>query len=468
MADDFDPKTPQEQTPYVRRRRSDRHRGLPVEKTPVPAAMPEEPEIIEEPAPAQPEEVTSAPARPEVPVSEDFLAELDVSSEPTRKMPPVGAGKELDFDPFADQPPRQEVKPEPETLPEEDVPVYGAGELPPEPPRYSAQDSQLGEDLYPQDNDYYDDDEGGRGHGWLAALLCLLLVIALFAAGMVFLPKAVDRPADGGGFIGAVYDLRDKLAGVLGIDASPADVHLFQTANSSITVGGQMQFSITTTKAVQDVGITDVQGNLLPSSRQCMDPDDNTTWVVTIRFEDAYVGDVFAAVQEGNTWRQSDKKLTLLVTAPTPEPTATPTPVPTATPTAEPTATPTPVPTDTPVPVTEAPAAVVEVTEAPTPVPTAVPTQAPTATPTLAPTFTPIPTATPHADAYAHPHPDAHRLAHAHPISHAADGGDRLRKYRSQEAGPGGDRLFGGQEGDGHPEPHREHQHGRAGDLFPV
>ena len=70
-----------------------------------------------------------------------------------------------------------------------------------------------------------------------------------------------------------------------------------------------------------------------------MDPDDNTTWVVTIRFEDAYVGDVYAAVQEGNTWRQSDKKLTLLVTAPTPEPTATPTPVPTATPTAEPTAT---------------------------------------------------------------------------------------------------------------------------------
>ena len=231
MADHFEPKAPQEQTPYVRRRRSDRHRGLPQEEAPATPVTPEE----------------NAPAIPVTPVSDDFLAELNVSSEPTRKMPPVGAGKELDFDPFADQPPRQEIKPQARMRAEEEnVPVYGEGEVLPAPPRYSAQEADLGEDLYPQDNDYYDD-EGGRGHGWLAALLCLLLVLVLFAAGMVFLPKVVDRPADGGGFVGAVYDLRDKLAGVLGIDTSPADIHLFQTANSSITVGGQMQFNITTT-----------------------------------------------------------------------------------------------------------------------------------------------------------------------------------------------------------------------------
>ena len=75
MADIYDPKNPQNPTPYVRHRRSDRHRGASQGETPV---TPESAQI---------------PAQPETPVPEVFAAESDAVSEPTRKMPPVGAGR---------------------------------------------------------------------------------------------------------------------------------------------------------------------------------------------------------------------------------------------------------------------------------------------------------------------------------------------------------------------------------------
>ena len=141
-----------------------------------------------------------------------------------------------------------------------------------------------------------------RSHSWLIALICVLAAAAVFALGMYLLPHVVERPRDGSGFAGALYDLRDRITDVLGISSEPAGIHLFQTASTNASVGSPVQFNITTTKAVQDVGITDAGGSLLPSSRQCMDPDEGTTWLVTIRFDSVYVGDVYAAVQEKDGW----------------------------------------------------------------------------------------------------------------------------------------------------------------------
>lgn len=374
MADVFDPKENHGALPegYVRHRRADRHRQIPAEE--------------------------SAPAETRVMPAVHPAAEEP--QEPTRVMPSVGGERvirrETSFDPLDQQNATPAgVPPVPPTV-QDKTPVYGGDDVPIQ--TYAAPENQLEEQLYPEDSDYYEDEEPHHGRSWLVALICLAVLVALFALGMVLLPRVVDRPRDGGGFVGALYDLRDKLGDLLGAEKEPAQIHLFQTANTVMDVGKQMQFSITTTGAVQDVGITDAEGNLLPSSRQCKDPEEMTTWVVTIRFETPYVGDVYAAVQEKGAWRQTDSRLTLTVMATLP-----PTPVPTPEPLP---------PTEVPIFVTQAPAVIQETalpatvppapatlppTAVPTAEPTAVPTAEPTAVPTAEPTATPTPTPEPTA-----------------------------------------------------------------------
>lgn len=286
--------------------------------------------------------------------------------------------------------------------------------------QYQPRSAQLDSQLYPDEEYYEDEDEAPRGHRWLAVIIAVVLVLALFFGAMCLLPKLVERPKDDSGFAGALYSLRDNMSGVLrlvGVEEEPAGIHLFQTVSSDITAGTQVQFSITTTKAVQNVRLMDEQGMALPGSAQCKDAPTNTTWVVTVRFENAYLGNVYAAVQENDAWRTTDSAILLNVVQPaTPAPTQVPTPVPTQAPTDAPTD----VPTDTPAPATVQPTffvvpvapttqPVAVATEAPTAVPTAVPTEAPTqaptptpaptaeptATPTPTPTPTPVPTATP-------------------------------------------------------------------------
>lgn len=152
----------------------------------------------------------------------------------------------------------------------------------------------------------------------------------------------------------------------------------------------------------------DEQGAPLPGSAQCKDAPTNTTWVVTVRFENAYLGNVYAAVQENDAWRTTDSAIMMNVTQPaTPTPTVvpTPTPAPTEAPTDEPVVRETVQPTFFVVPAvmsTDKP--VVVATEAPTAVPTAVPTPVPTEAPTPTPTVEPTGHADPHAYAYPRSH----------------------------------------------------------------
>ena len=173
--------------------------------------------------------------------------------------------------------------------------------------QYQPRNAQLDSRLYPEGDDYYEDeDEAPRGRRWLAVIIAVVLVLALFFGAMCLLPKLVERPKDDSGFAGALYSLRDNMSGVLrlvGVEEDPAGMHLFQTVSSDISTGTQVQFSITTTKAVQNVRLMDEQGAPLPGSAQCKDAPTNTTWVVTVRFENAYLGNVYAAVQENDAWR---------------------------------------------------------------------------------------------------------------------------------------------------------------------
>lgn len=386
MADIFDPNLrpdPQEM-PYVRHRRSDRYK-----------AQPETP----------PEETPAAPAQTRVmPAVRRTEPPADGGEEPTRVIPAVGGDRtvrrETSFDPLLRGGAAPAGAPPVKTPPPGDAPVYGEDDLPESSRAYAARDPRLEEQLYPEEDGYYEDGDAHRGRPWLVALICLAVLLALFALGIYLLPKVVDRPRDGGGFAGALYDLRDRLGDLVGVGGEPADIHLFQAASTVASVGKQMQFSITTTKAVKNVGLMDGAGSLLPSSSQCKDADEHTTWVVTIRFETPYVDDVYAAVQEKDTWRRTESKLPLIVTEPTPVPTLAPTD--------------TPAPTEEPIFVSQAPAVIADTqtpesgapasatpdpTIAPTPyiTPTPVPTPEPTATPTPTPepTATPTPTPTP-------------------------------------------------------------------------
>ncbi|MBQ7455976.1 MAG: hypothetical protein IJS53_05975, partial [Clostridia bacterium] len=357
MTDFFDPNQPQEQpaeTPYVRRRRSDRHKAEPVPET-------EEriPELNEEEI-AGAEEIPTTRAFPPMSAVPAPSVEGDWQ-EDTIRAPGEGSERSVSRVTSLEPPAAPEAR--------EEVPVYG--EVPVE--RYSARSAALDERLYPDEaDDGYDDgeDEPPR-RGWLAALIAVLLVLVIFAAGIWFLPSLIDRPKDGGGFAGSLYNVRDRIVSVLGLEQKPAEIHLFQAANTNITVGGQAQFSITTTGAVENVCLTDDEGALRLGTVQCKDPGSNTTWILTVLFDEPYAGDVYATVMEKGAWRRTDSKLTLLVTAPTP----TPTLVPTATPTPTPTPTPTVAITATPgatfsVPATLATEPVI-VTEAPTATPTA-------------------------------------------------------------------------------------------------
>jgi len=378
MADYFDSKKTGEQpaVPYQRHRRSDRHHPQPAESSAAPAETRVLP-VVRDDAPAEP-------------------------ASPTRKVPVIGGERIVRREMAYDAPDTSAQDAGAPAM----TPVYGEEPMPeagyPRGQRYEARDAQLEDQLYPEEGGY-DEDEPPRGHGWLTGLICLAVLLAMFVLGLILLPRLMDRPRDGGGFAGALYDLRDRVGTLLGVEKAPAAIHLFQTSSTAADVGTQMQFNITTTQAVEDVGITDADGSLLPSSRQCKDPEENTTWLVTIRFEDVYVNDVYAAVLENGVWRQTDSKLTLVVTStPTPAPTPVPTPVPTQAvteteapeafvPAVQPTAA--AQQTETAQPGTTVPTQAPTAT--PSPAPTATPTPVPTPTPTPVPTATPVPTPTP-------------------------------------------------------------------------
>ena len=230
MADQFDPNIPQEQSsvPYVRHRRSDRHRSE------QPAAT----------VPAEPAQET----RRFSPVNEK-VTEASAPEE-TKQIPRTDDSAAVYRAPIVyeaeDPAPRSYGKERRASSIEEN-----AGGL-------------ADDQLYPDET--YEDDDEPRSRGWLTALICIVLVIALFAAGMYFLPSLVARPRDGGGFSGALYDLRDKLSSTLGIKEEQAEIHLFQTASTSLTVGSTAQFNITTTKSVQNVMLTDENGTALPGA----------------------------------------------------------------------------------------------------------------------------------------------------------------------------------------------------------
>ena len=276
------------------------------------------------------------------------------------------------------------------------------------------------------DDDDYDDeyDDDARRFPWLKILGVLLAVAAVFFAALFFVKDA-----------GPLNPLKEAVTGLIGGKAvkAPGEVLSFQAASSTGTTSSRMLFSMTTNQSVDGVRIEDAAGSDIPCTAALKNgvSETNKTWNITAIFDAPYSGDVYAVIREDNTWRRTDKFVSLIVAEPTPVPADTPVPTPVPV-----TDAPTEVPTEVPMAVvlpleTQAPAVAEtalpvitwaptnppppteepvelwteEPTEKPTAEPTAEPTEEPTPAPTVLPTITPSPAPTvspvPRLEAYA-------------------------------------------------------------------
>jgi outer membrane protein assembly factor BamB len=296
--------------------------------------------------------------------------------------------------------------------------------------------NDLGADYMPVGDE---DEPACRRRKWPVVVLALLLVIALCVAGLyTVLPDGET------GIIGTLSRIRDSLSAaaqisytgvtkLLGIKPDePAAALSFETPNQTITTGSKINFAVTTSKKINNIRLLDVAGKVISDDAMCVNAPENTTWSISLRFDNPFIGDVYLSIMEKDEWNTTDKKIAMAVSAPTATPTAAPTamPTPTSTPAAAmdtadpflavdptdslPETTPptihtaTAMPTETPIPKASPTTAV---TPLPTAQPTVAPTQAPTATPTpkptVEPTFTPEPTNTPMPVLTASADPDA-------------------------------------------------------------
>ena len=230
--------------------------------------------------------------------------------------------------------------------------------------------------------------------------MILLLVIAFALSGLYFL-----LPEGNAGIVGKLNDVKmtisdtaviafDGVKNLLGIKPkAPAEAISFNTANTSVQTGVKISFTVTTSQSVNNIRLQDITGREIKGTAISVNQPENTTWSVSVVFDNAFSGDIYLALQEKDTWVTTAKKLTMAVATPTAAPTDTPSPAPT----------PTPSPGITDVPnivsnITSEPVAspfIIPTALATTPAPTASPEPTPDPTPIPTPTLTPVPTQTP-------------------------------------------------------------------------
>ena len=253
----------------------------------------------------------------------------------------------------------------------------------------------------------------GNGHGVLAAILVVVLVLGLAVLGLLMIP---EDDSTLGQIKSAVTSQLSGLLGNGGKESQPAAQAMdFSAAPTQGTAPLDVAFTLTTSKSVTAVRLVDEDGAPLASSTAvAMDNADSRIWMLNLTVDQGFEGMVQAQIQDGESWLDTGKTQQLAILPPQQPPQdtgafaamdPTDTPLPEATATAEPTATPeaTEEPavltTEAPVPEpTEAPAtAIPEPTEAPTQQPVTTLAIAVTPTPTIPPTEppTPEPTAEP-------------------------------------------------------------------------
>ena len=261
-----------------------------------------------------------------------------------------------------------------------------------------------------------------KAHGWLIALVAVVLVLALCVLGFMLIPDDTE------GLLGdAKSAVTQTLSGLLGDaekilspdSATPAQALDFSAANIQGTAPMDVVFTLTTTKNATGVRVVDEEGQALQTTTSvATDNVDSRIWMLNLSVADGYEGVVRAEVQDGDEWLDTGKTQTLQIAAPQPQTIDAgafipPTETVVVTPTLEVTQAPTMAPTTAPT-ATLAPTATPTV--APTPTPTAAPTPTASPTPDPTPTPTPTPTAVPELNAEADESAAAEKLISAETV----------------------------------------------------
>ena len=247
----------------------------------------------------------------------------------------------------------------------------------------------------------------GKGHGVLAAILVVVLVLGLAVLGLLMIP---EDDSTLGQIKSAVTSQLSGLLGKGGKESQPAAQAMdFSAAPTQGTAPLDVAFTLTTSKSVTAVRLVDEDGiPLTASTAVAMDNADSRIWMLNMTVDQGYEGMVQAQIQDGESWLDTGKTQQLAILPPQQPPQdtgafaamePTDTPMPEVTATAEPTAIPeateepAALATDEPgAEPTEAPVtAIPEPTEAPTQQPVTTLAMAVTPTPTIPPTEAPTP-----------------------------------------------------------------------------
>ena len=192
-----------------------------------------------------------------------------------------------------------------------------------------------------------------RRRGWIAPC-CILLVLALLCGALYLIP------ADAPGFAGEIKRTVSGWIPFLGggaKEASSGVTGMIASGYENVVAPTDVGFTITTSRDITDLRLTDADGEVLMTGREFVNNTDQTIWNLTWHLEEGYEGEIRLQVLRGEAWEDTEYTVAVNV-ASLPE-----------------------VATETPaVTVTETPQPVVTVTEAPTEVPTQAPeTEAPRA-----------------------------------------------------------------------------------------
>lgn len=197
------------------------------------------------------------------------------------------------------------------------------------------------------------DEDAPRSHRGLIGLCVVLLLLAAIVLGFMLIPAGNDTTLSR-----AKTSVQNRLSSLLGggpsVTAAPAAQAIDLTAAPTTGYAPMsVVFSLTTTPGVDEVRLVDASGvplNAVSGIQQ--NNGDNAIWVLNLDVAEAMEGEVRAQIFSADEWKDTDRAVTLAISAP-PVATAPPVEI-TPVPTAEPTAVPTAEPTEAAVPAEEA------------------------------------------------------------------------------------------------------------------
>ena len=148
------------------------------------------------------------------------------------------------------------------------------------------------------------DEPEKKGHGCLTAAVVFVLVIGLAVIGLHLLPKET------GGILGSVRDTVTGFVGKLinGGQNASAEIFAFEAVgNESVSSPADIDFTAKTGKKIEDVRLTDENGEQIDTTMKFTENTDHVLWLLTLHAEEEMTGTVRLQTRIEGEWKDTDK-----------------------------------------------------------------------------------------------------------------------------------------------------------------